>query len=36
MKSRTANIELRDFHRFIGTKLKNGSAHSSPEEALEE
>jgi hypothetical protein len=36
MKSKTAHTELRDFHRFIGAKLKNGSAHASPEEALEE
>ena len=28
--------ELRDFHRFLGGKLKNGSAHLSPEEALGE
>lgn len=34
MKSQAANNELRDFHRFLGEMLKNGSAHLSPEEAL--
>ena len=36
MKSPAANDELRDFHRFLGHVLKNGIAHLSPEEALEE
>lgn len=36
MKSKTATTELHDFHRFIGTMLKNGSAHLSPEDALEQ
>ena len=36
MKSATANPELRDFHRFVGETLRNGSAHLSPEEALKE
>ena len=36
MKSSTTESELRDFHRFLGGMLKNGSAHLSPEEALEE
>jgi len=34
MKSLPANIELQDFHRFLGGKLKNGSANLSPEQAL--
>ena len=28
--------ELREFHGFLGEKLKNGRADVSPEEALEE
>ena len=36
MKSSSTESELRSFHRFLGGKLKNGSAHLSPEEALEE
>jgi hypothetical protein len=36
MSSQTANDELRGFHRFLGEKLKNGGAHLSPEEALDE
>jgi hypothetical protein len=28
--------DLRDFHRFVGEKISNGSAALSPEEALEE
>lgn len=35
MKPQPANAELRDFHRFLGAMLKNGSAHLSPEEALQ-
>jgi hypothetical protein len=36
MKSSATESELRNFHRFLGAKLKNGSARLSPEEALEE
>jgi hypothetical protein len=36
MKPATTNDDLRDFHRFVGEKLKNGGAHLSPEEALDE
>ncbi len=36
MKSQATNDELRDFHRFLGAVLKNGSARLSPEQALEE
>jgi len=36
MNSQAANEELRDFHRFVGAMLTNGSAHLSPEEALQE
>lgn len=35
MKPQPANDELRDFHRYLGEMLKNGSAHVSPERALE-
>lgn len=28
--------ELREFHAFLGEKLKNGGAKSTPEDALEE
>jgi len=28
--------ELRDFHQFLGTKLKDGGIDCSPEEALDE
>ena len=28
--------ELVDFHRFVGEKAMNGSAHLSPEEVLDE
>lgn len=31
-----ATDELRDFHAFLGEKLKNGGADASPEEALDE
>jgi hypothetical protein len=31
-----ANEDLREFYRFLGEKLKNGGAHPSPEEALNE
>ena len=31
-----ATDELREFHAFLGEKLKNGSAYASPEEALDE
>jgi hypothetical protein len=36
MKSPAVNDELHEFHRFLGEVLKNGSAHLSPEQALEE
>jgi hypothetical protein len=36
MKSNAPASELRDFHQFLGEKLKNGSAQLSPEEALDE
>jgi hypothetical protein len=36
MNSSAANEELRGFHQFLGEKLKNGGAHLSPEEALDE
>ena len=28
--------ELREFHAFLGEKLKNGGANATPEEALDE
>jgi hypothetical protein len=36
MKPQAANDQLREFHRYLGEMLKNGSAHLSPEEALDE
>jgi hypothetical protein len=36
MKTTAPSSELREFHRFVGEKLKNGSAGMSPEEALNE
>ncbi len=36
MNSKPAIEELRGFHQFLGEKLKNGGAHLSPEEALDE
>lgn len=36
MKPTANNEELREFHRFVGEKLKNGGAAMSPEDAVEE
>ena len=35
MKS-NSNVELREFHAFLGDKLNNGGAHLLPEEVLDE
>ncbi|HZZ78698.1 MAG TPA: hypothetical protein VFE62_09275 [Gemmataceae bacterium] len=36
MKSTSINEELREFHRFVGEKLKNGGARLTPEDVVEE
>jgi hypothetical protein len=36
MKPTATNEELREFYRFVGEKLKNGGAHMSPEDVVEE